>query len=430
MSKVNEAKNFHKVAFIICSFDDDYLNECLFYISRLHIPFGFAVEVVIIDDPFSIASGYNDAMCSCDAAIKIYLSEKLFILNQNFIYDIIACFRQDSAIGAIGIKGASFIQKRSDGKENYNIGASYVQDVYSDVITQVRTDKKVNEFGVTPRVHTTDETLLVTRYDYHWEERLYGDYFNIASQCIILRKHNHQIAIPYQDCMWAFYDEVLVNSNDYEFCKAKFYDLYKNYFAEFRNTDITSYKSLSSKEKDKLDKEIKVKASVYTICNRLLELVKSMLNEKQYYLAFNALKDAGTAICYNKLLIDIHFILEIHHLEDVYEMLLFADSIECKEDESFYEALLHKFNLLKFMMRRVAFSHIPVKTIMQLILKNKFSMIAIIVTTLHFIPEEYFYILGELGQLLKKEDEDAYSKWNTLLVEITKYEEQTSSIIH
>ena len=155
-----------------------------------------------------------------------------------------------------------------------------------------------------------------------------------------------------------------------------------------------------------------------------------MLNEKQYYLAFNALKDAGTAICYNKLLIDIHFILEIHHLEDVYEMLLFADSIECKEDESFYEALLHKFNLLKFMMRRVAFSHIPVKTIMQLILKNKFSMIAIIVTTLHFIPEEYFYILGELGQLLKKEDEDAYSKWNTLLVEITKYEEHTSSIIH
>lgn len=96
----------NEVCFIICSNDQLYTEECIYYIAHLHVPDGYQINVLTIEDAKSMAAGYNEGMHASDAKYKVYLHQDVFIVNKNFIQDFLDVFRQDETIGMIGMVGA------------------------------------------------------------------------------------------------------------------------------------------------------------------------------------------------------------------------------------------------------------------------------------------------------------------------------------
>lgn len=76
----------------MCSNNKQYEDECMLYINDLKIPDGYIVDNIIIHDAISMTSGYNKAMNSSDAKYKIYLHQDVFILNKNFLFDLLYYF--------------------------------------------------------------------------------------------------------------------------------------------------------------------------------------------------------------------------------------------------------------------------------------------------------------------------------------------------
>ena len=105
--------NDHKFAFIICSNHPLLLDECLYYINNLVIPEGYCIDVLTIQDASSMTSAYNEAMTASDAKYKIYMHQDVYLLNRNFLTDLLAIFQSNSRIGLVGMVGYKSIA--SDG---------------------------------------------------------------------------------------------------------------------------------------------------------------------------------------------------------------------------------------------------------------------------------------------------------------------------
>ena len=95
-----------KIAFIICSNNELLLNECLNYLSLLKVPENYSTDILVIKDAKSMTSGYNEAMEASDAKYKIYMHQDVFILNPNFLVDILEVFAQDRKTAMIGVIGS------------------------------------------------------------------------------------------------------------------------------------------------------------------------------------------------------------------------------------------------------------------------------------------------------------------------------------
>ena len=107
----------NKICFIICTNDGQQLEECLMYLSLLHVPEGYSTDVVTVTGAASMASGYNGAMRSSDAKYKIYLHQDTFIVETFFLDYLLRLFRKSSRIGMVGIVGAERSEERRVGKE-------------------------------------------------------------------------------------------------------------------------------------------------------------------------------------------------------------------------------------------------------------------------------------------------------------------------
>lgn len=91
--------NDKKICFIMCVNDKLYEEECIRYIQKLNVPEGYEVEQLSIWDAPSMAAGYNEGMRQSDAKYKVYLHQDVFVVYQNFIYEFLKIFSQDSKIG-------------------------------------------------------------------------------------------------------------------------------------------------------------------------------------------------------------------------------------------------------------------------------------------------------------------------------------------
>ena len=84
--------NENKIAFIICTNNQLYFNECCYYINRLLLPEGFERDVIGIEDAPSMCAGYNAGMQSSDAKYKVYLHHDVFIKESKFIFYLLERF--------------------------------------------------------------------------------------------------------------------------------------------------------------------------------------------------------------------------------------------------------------------------------------------------------------------------------------------------
>ncbi len=221
----NQEDSELEIAFIVCTNNKKYMEECKFYIEKLYVPDGMEVSVIPIENPRSMTIGYNKAMKASSARYKVYLHQDMFIVNRNFIFDIADCFESDSNIGMIGVAG---IRKLRDASvwNSLDIGGCYSVGTFSGVGSIAVKPQINNPDSMYQEVDYIDGMLMASQYDIEWDEKIEGFHFYDVSQCERFRKSGYKVVVAKQDEIWTFHDFGPLNLKTYRNNQKKFCELY------------------------------------------------------------------------------------------------------------------------------------------------------------------------------------------------------------
>ena len=204
-----ELKNLDekKIAFIIHRTDDRACLETMNALTQLDIPDGFEIELFPIADAEKFHA-YNLAMNQSDAKYKIYLDEKVTILQKNFLSEIIEIFQAHNETGIIGVSGAVELS-------THGICLRSVKRC-GKIFTN--SDKNFTEWGKMEKkfveVEAADGWLIATQYDFAWREDIFKDnYFGDTAQCLEFRRKGYKIFVlsENQPSIWIRKNEFSIN---------------------------------------------------------------------------------------------------------------------------------------------------------------------------------------------------------------------------
>lgn len=190
-----------KIAIIACVNNEDIYKESLLYIEHLKLPEDMQIELIEVQHAVSMAAGYQEAMESSNAKYKIYMHQDCFLCNKNLLYDIIALFKKDKSIGAIGVAGSGNLNPEKpvwwDSKNKY--GKIYTKEADEFM--------KLDEFGEIHgeyiSVAAVDGLFIATQYDLPWRSDLFdGWHFYDISQTREFINAGYQVVIPRQEKPW------------------------------------------------------------------------------------------------------------------------------------------------------------------------------------------------------------------------------------
>lgn len=159
-----------KICFILCTNDEQQFQECMMYLSLLHVPDGYRTDVIAVTDALSLASGYNEAMHASDAKYKIYLHQDALIVEPFFLDYLISIFQRDSKVGMVGVLGAEILSKDGVMWHEQRCGNFYcLQDIINDGFKDVKHLKRGKK-----EVEVIDGFLMATQYDLLGEKTFFG----------------------------------------------------------------------------------------------------------------------------------------------------------------------------------------------------------------------------------------------------------------
>ena len=195
--------NAKKFCFIISVKREDYLKECIFYLEQLKVPEGYSMQIQPIRRAASMAGAYNMAMQASDAKYKIYLHQDCFVINPNFLFDLLMIFENDKKIGMVGVVGSPQTPPDLLPWHGIRIGNMYAWDVEN-------TDFNGYSFKLTDGikdVECIDGMLIATSVDLPWREDLFDgwDLYDI-SQSFEFRKAGYRVVVPEQTKPWVAHD--------------------------------------------------------------------------------------------------------------------------------------------------------------------------------------------------------------------------------
>lgn len=231
--------NDKKIAFIYCVNNRELYEESVRYVRALHVPDGYEIEIIAIEGAKSITSGYNEAMKKTDAKYKVYLHQDVFIVNKNFIYDVIALFRKNDRIGIIGMVGAKKIPTNGIWWEAEN-KYGQVFDSHKGSLSPLSFQAVKHQYEV---VEAVDGLLMATQYDFYWREDVFdGWHFYDLSHCVEFLKRGYLVVVPNQQVPWCIHDCGIVNvKNGYEYYRNLFLDEYSNFLFPLVSILIPAY---------------------------------------------------------------------------------------------------------------------------------------------------------------------------------------------
>lgn len=215
------ASNDKKIAFIICVSDINKVTECIYYLDRLKAPEGFEKDVITIQDAPSMAAGYNAGMNSSDAKYKVYLHQDVFIINQNFMIDLLEIFGKDTCIGIVGCIGAAKLGKTAMAVSSWDTG----KVIHNCIPMLMEGEKKIiNDYA---QVQALDGLLLATQYDIPWREDIMDgwDFYDI-SQCMEFARAGYKAVVPRQKTVWCFHDNKSSDMSNYSYYRQRFIQEY------------------------------------------------------------------------------------------------------------------------------------------------------------------------------------------------------------
>jgi len=236
--------NNKKVAFVLCTNEERQLNECLGYLDRLIIPDGYEKDVIAISEAPSMAGGYNAGMHSTDAKYKVYLHQDTFIINPNFISDMLRIF-EDEKVGLLGAVGT-----RKMPRDAYAVTAWDTGIVYHNgdglMIRGYQDEKRIYT-----EVEAVDGLLLATQYDIEFREDLFSDWdFYDISACYEFRRAGYKVVVPYQKECWVYHDDKFSKMLKYDKNRAIFA---KEYSCDFEVDEVIKPESVEELEKIKFE---------------------------------------------------------------------------------------------------------------------------------------------------------------------------------
>lgn len=231
--------NQNKFAFIICSNNETFLNECITYINLLEVPQDYEIELLTITDAPCITSGYNEGMCSSNAKYKIYLHQDVFLFNRHFLYDILTIFESDSHIGMIGMVGYPFVSPNGCMWQCGHILGAY--PFYGTKHTYPHADYTTYHYDIShdgiSDVALIDGLCMITAYDLPWNtEDLNGWDFYDAFQSMEFLLHGYRVVVPNQTLPWFLHDDgKFVSLWDYDKYRQLFIKKYGKYLGKSYN---------------------------------------------------------------------------------------------------------------------------------------------------------------------------------------------------
>ena len=206
--------NKNKVAFITCVNDEKMYEESLRYINNLIIPDGYEIDIISIKEAKSITSAYNAAMNSSDAKYKVYLHQDTFIVNKDFISDMLYIFDNEE-VGMIGVAGANSIPVNAiwwESEDKYG----QVFENHTGVMDLLKFKSVQHDYE---EVKAIDGLIMVTQYDIPWREEVFdGWHFYDMSQSMEFVRKGYKVVIPRQEQTWCLHDCGLVNTKNGIYC--------------------------------------------------------------------------------------------------------------------------------------------------------------------------------------------------------------------
>ncbi|MDD2420864.1 MAG: glycosyltransferase family protein [Heliobacteriaceae bacterium] len=191
----------NQILFVTCVDDETLSQECLNHIRQLTLPPGFQAEVVQLRGATSLAQGYNNAMKASGAKYKVYLHQDTFIINRNFIPDLLALFQHHPTLGLLGMVGCRQLPPTGVWWEGLSCEGK--------VLTYVNTFYLLNfsdgQMPFSP-VAAVDGLLIATQYDLPWREDLFdGFHFYDTSQSQEFIKKGYLVGVPCQKEPWCLH---------------------------------------------------------------------------------------------------------------------------------------------------------------------------------------------------------------------------------
>ncbi len=217
-----------KIAFIVCSNNELYYNECAWYIRNLQVPSGYETELICISDAESIAQAYNAAMAESDAKYKVYLHQDVFIYHRQFIDDLLQIFQSHPEIGLVGMLGSDRLPENAFLCSAWNVGSTYVCNFLA--VSSLCGDQNRKQ-GWT-EVKAIDGMLMATQYDIRWREDLPlgWDFYDVSQSLEFLRR-GYKIAVPFQDKPWCMHDCGRSKMAQYDRARKVILEEYRDFFS-------------------------------------------------------------------------------------------------------------------------------------------------------------------------------------------------------
>lgn len=188
--------------FIVCTNDELWFEECKKYIQKLCIPDGMNIHIIPVRNATSMCNGYNTGMKQSNARYKVYLHHDTFIINPDFIADILHIFQSDAKIGLIGIVGADEVKKQKVSWGEWDYGMTVSCTGLSEQCIQFG-----GVDGLYQQTDCVDGMLIATQYDITWREDLFTgwDLYD-RSICMEFRKQGYLSVVPKQSKPWCIHD--------------------------------------------------------------------------------------------------------------------------------------------------------------------------------------------------------------------------------
>lgn len=201
----------NQFAFIVAVTNEQYFEECVYYINRLAVPDGFDIDVLAVQEAESMCGAYNLAMQNSGAKYKIYLHQDVFIRNERFLYELLRIFEGDASIGMIGMLGGNGMPRTGMAFCSWNEG---VVDARNPDMAYLMYGSDTTREDVT--VEAVDGLLIATQYDIPWRDDLFTDFdFYDVSQSFEMQKAGYKVVVPYQLEPWTIHDSSLVKLKNY-----------------------------------------------------------------------------------------------------------------------------------------------------------------------------------------------------------------------
>lgn len=319
--------NENKIAFIICYNNEQYLQECVNYISFLNVPSSMQTDIISIAEADSMTGGYQAAMEESDAKYKVYLHQDTFIVYADFIKEIIAIFQKNPEYGMLGVLGSNTFAKDGCYWDKWNVGMTDVCNSLQAMNLSMRNPEVIEP------VVAIDGMIMITQYDVNWRKDVFKrfDFYDI-SQSIEFQQAGYQVGVIHQDYAWCYHDCGHTKFTNYDTERKRFCEEYQKFGYQYSDSEEREVQRTKNGEVEKL-----------------LPTFEAAIIEGQIEKAFALINRTMGFFSLNTRLCTLYIIGRIMLVEKEAKKKAFNIS------EDSMQNMIEKFTFYKFLLRRIEY---------------------------------------------------------------------------